>query len=93
MHVDPNLNFIVESSAALAAADVGLNVDVKPTAAAKVGGLTKSNMQIDASTKAVTATLPFRIVGLVPNEAGEIDGKFARVRLNATTMRTGAKGV
>lgn len=93
-HVDPNLNFIVPvSGGALTAADVGLNADADVTAATKSGGLTVSNMALDSTTKAVTATLQFRIMGLVPNKAGEIDGLTARVRINNSTMRAGAAGV
>ena len=93
VHVDPNLNFIVECSAALSAVDVGLNADAAVTAATKTGGLTISNMKLDSATKAGTATLHFRIMGLVANDDGVIDGLKARVRLNNTTMRAGTAGV
>ncbi len=93
-HVDPNLNFIVPvTGGTLTAADVGLNADADVTAASKSGGLTVSNMALDASTKATDAELQFRIVGLAPNKAGEIDGLTARVRINNSTMRAGAAGV
>lgn len=92
-HVDPSLNFIVECSAALSAADVGLNADAVVTAASKSGGLTISNMKLDSATKAGTATLQFRILGLVPNESGVVDGLKARVRINNSTMRAGTAGV
>lgn len=93
-HIDPNLNFIVNvTGGALAAADVGLNADADITAATKSGGLTISNMSLDSGTKAATATLQFRIVGLVKNSAGVLDGLTARVRLNNTTTRAGTAGV
>ena len=92
-HVDPNLNFIVECSAALSAVDVGLNADAAITAATASGGLTISNMKLDSATKATTATLHFRILGLVPNSAGVVDGLKARVRINGSTMRAGVVGV
>tara|TARA_R110000803_G_scaffold115793_5_gene184352 strand:- start:1283 stop:1837 length:555 start_codon:yes stop_codon:yes gene_type:complete len=92
-HIDPNLNFIVECSAALSAVDVGLNADAAVTAASASGGLTVSNMKLDSATKAGTATLQFRIVGLVPNSAGVVDGLTARVRINNSTIRAGAAGV
>lgn len=93
-HVDPNLNFIVNViGGALTAADVGLNADADVTAATKLGGLTISNMALDSGTKAGTATLQFRIVGLVKNSAGVVDGLTARVRFNNSTLRAGTAGV
>ena len=73
--------------------DVVLNADAYVTAATKAGGLTISNMALDSTTKATTATLQFRIVGLVPNDDGVIDGLKARVRFNNTTLRAGTAGV
>lgn len=93
VHIDPMLNFIVESSAALAADDVGLNADAEVTAATKTGGLTISNMKLDAGTKGTTASRHFRIVGLVPNDDGVIDGLKARVRINASSINAGTVGV
>jgi uncharacterized protein YigE (DUF2233 family) len=93
-HIDPNLNFIVPVSGGnLAAADVGLNADADVTAATKSGGLVVSNMALDSTTKAATATLQFRIVGIAANESGEFDGSFARVRFNNSTLSTGSAGV
>lgn len=93
-HIDPNLNFIVPvTGGALTAADVGLNADADVTAATKSGGLSISNMALDSTTKLGTATLQFRIVGLVPNEDGVVDGLKARVRFNNTTVRAGTAGV
>lgn len=93
-HIDPNLNFEVDvSGGALAAGDVGLNADAAFTTATKSGGLTLSNMTLDSATKLATATLQFRIVGLVKNKDGVIDGLRARVRINNSTIRAGAAGV
>jgi len=93
-HIDPNLNFIVDvSNGTLTAANVGQNANAAVTAATKNGGLTVSNMTLDAATAATTSTLQFRIVGLVPNDSGAIDGTRARVRMNNTTTRAGATGV
>lgn len=93
-HVDPNLNFIVPVTGGnLAITDVGLNADANVTAASKSGGLTISNMALDSTTKAITATLQFRIMGIAPNAAGAFDGSFARVRINNSTMRAGTAGV
>jgi len=95
VHVDPNLNFIADVvNGPLTGVDVELNADIVATAATKSGGLTISNMAIDASTKATTSTLQFRIVELVPDGVdGVPTGLKARVRLNNTTIRSGAAGV
>jgi hypothetical protein len=95
VHIDPNLNFIADVvNGPLVAADVGLNIDIAATAATKSGGLTISNMSVDAATKLSTATLQFRIVGLVPDGVdGTPTGLKARVRLNNTTTRGGVAGV
>ena len=93
-HIDPNLNFIVDvSNGTLSATDVGLNADAAFTAATKSGGLTISNMTLDAGTALGTSTLQFRIVGLAPNDSGVVDGTRARVRFNNTTVRSGTAGV
>lgn len=78
---DPSLSFIVDCDETLAVADVGLNVSPLWTAATKSGGLTISNMQVDSSTKAATATLQFRIVGLAQDDDGVL-GNRAIVRIN-----------
>lgn len=94
-HVDPNINFVVEVSGGnLTAAQVGLNANASVTAATKNGGLTVSNMTLDSTTAATGATLQFRIVGLEPNPStGAIDGSYARVRINNSTLRGGTTGV
>jgi len=93
-HVDPMINFIADvSNGTLAVTNVGQNINLDATAATKTGGLTISNMAVDASTAATTASLPFRIVGLVENDSGVIDGTKARVRINNSTFKAGATGV
>lgn len=93
-HVDPTLNFIADvSNGTLAVTNVGQNINLDATAATKTGGLTRSNMAVDAATAATTATLPFRIVGLVENDDGVIDGSKARVRINNSTFKAGQTGV
>jgi len=47
----------------LAAADIGLNISFTTTAGNTATGV--SAMELDSSAKAVTATLPLRILGLV----------------------------
>lgn len=93
VNVDPNAEYEVDvSGTALAAADVGLNANIVATAATTSGGLTRSNMAIDSSTKATTATLQFRIVRLLTDAAGTL-GARAVVRVNKSTNNTGATGI
>lgn len=94
VHMDPMLNFVVDVvNGPLTAADVGQNANIDNTAATKAGGLTISNMALDAGTLGTGTTLQFRIVGLEKNSQGVVDGTVARVRLNSTTTRAGAAGV
>lgn len=78
---DPSVQFIAECDETLAVADTGLNVQPDWAAATKSGGLTVSNMKIDSSTKATTATLQFRILELKEDEDGVL-GNRALVRIN-----------
>ncbi len=66
VNVDPFALYEVDTSATLAVADVGLNADITATPATQSGGITISNMVLNSATKAGTATLQFRIVGLLP---------------------------
>lgn len=91
-HIDPNLLMIVDTSATLLPADVGLNADAVFTAASKIGGLTVSNMVLDSATKLATATLQFRIVSLAKDVNGVL-GNRAVVRFNNTTLANGTAGV
>jgi len=94
VHIDPNLTFLVPvANGPLVANDVGLNAPIVATAATKSGGLTVSNMTLNATGKAVTATLAFRIIGLPVDDAGALDGTRAFVRFNNSTIRAGAAGV
>jgi len=76
----------------LAAADVGLNVPLVATAATVSGALPTSNMTVNATGKATTATLPFRVVELRRDSAGVL-GNRAVVRVNASTSNIGATGI
>jgi hypothetical protein len=92
-HIDPMLNFDVDvANGPLVAANVGLNADIVATAASKLGGLTVSNMTLNATGVAVTQTLQFRIVRLLEDENGVL-GNRAQVRFNNTTISDGAEGV
>ena len=60
---DPDQVYEIQANAATVLADVGLNVGLTFTAGSTTTGL--SGMQADLSTKATTATLPLKIVGVV----------------------------
>ena len=93
VQVDPQAEYEVDvSNGPLLVADVGLNVDLVATAASLSGGLTISNMTVNATGKATTATLPFRVVALLTDSAGVL-GNRARVKVNASTNNAGAAGV
>ena len=93
VNTDPFAYYEVDvSNGPLAAADVGLNVDLVATAATKSGGLTISNMSVNATGKATTNTLPFRVEALLQDSAG-VWGNRARIRINNSTYNSGTTGV
>lgn len=90
---DPRALYEVDvTNGPLAVADVGLNADIVATAATKSGGLTSSNMTLNATGKATTSTLQFRIVKLLVGSDGVL-GSRAQVRMNNSTTISGATGV
>jgi len=76
----------------LVVADIDLNIELSPTTATLTGGLSISNMTVDGSTVATTATLPFTVVALLTSDAG-VFGDRCTVRVNASTLRPGATGI
>lgn len=93
VNVDPRAEYHVDvSSGPLVPADCGLNIDLSANAATLSGGLTISNMTVNASTKATTSTLPFRILALMNDSNGVFGGRCI-VRINETTAIAGAAGV
>lgn len=91
--VDPRAEFEVDvTNGPLVVADVDLNVDLVATAATASGGLTVSNMTVNATGKATTDTLPFRVIRLVVGSDGVL-GSRCVVRLNNSTAIAGATGV
>jgi len=93
VNVDPFALYDVDvSNGTLVIADTGLNIDLVATAATTTGGLTISNMTVDAGTIATTQTLPFRIVQILDDDGGTFGGR-ARVRVNNSTISDGAAGV
>lgn len=90
---DPRGEYIADvSNGPLVAADVGLNVNLLATVATQSGGLTISNMSVNATGKATTSTLNFQVLQLLPDDAGVL-GNRALVRLNSTYSIAGATGV
>jgi hypothetical protein len=94
----PDLIFEVQEDAvggALAVADVGLNADFVVGAGSTTTGA--SGVQLDSSTKAITATLPLRIVGFVQREDNEVGSANAKVLVKINNHQfnggTGAAGV
>jgi hypothetical protein len=79
---------------ALAAADIGLNADL---VAGTGNAYTKrSGFMLDTSTKATTATLQLRIVGLVDradNEVGSNAKVLVRLNLTTETPAAGSTGI
>jgi len=91
--IDPHGEFEVDvSNGPLVVADVDLNVDLVATAATASGGLTVSNMTVNATGKATTATLPFRVTALLVGSDGVL-GSRCKVRVNNSTAVSGAIGV
>jgi len=65
---DPNSTYQVSvSNGPFGLGDVGLNADILPTAATRTGGITRSNMTLNAAVK-ITSTAQFRIIGIVDGD-------------------------
>ena len=93
VNVDPDALYEVDvSNGPLAVADVDLNAPAVVTAGTVSGGIFTSNMGVNDTGAATTATLPLRIVRLLEDDAGVLGNK-AIVKLNATTTRAGAAGI
>ena len=93
VNVDPHALYEVDvANGPLVLTDVGLNADIVATAATTTGGITTSNMTINATGVATTQTFPFRIVALKEDSAGTL-GEVAVVRINNSTLSDGAAGV
>lgn len=90
---DPRTEYEIQADEAIAAADIGLNAALVFTSAGDtVTG--QSGVELDASTKATTAGLQVRMLGLAPrvdNEAGA-DAKVI-VRINNHSELNGSAGI
>lgn len=92
---DPDVLFEIQEDAdggAIAAADIGLNASV---IAASGGTYTRrSGFELDTSTKATTAGLELKIVGLVPRVDNELSANAkVLVRINDHTEAHGTAGI
>lgn len=94
---DPEATFVgqCDNVTAYAAADNGLNVDI--AAGTPDTSLNRSGQVIDMNTKAVTATLPLKIIGLAPaiNGNDNIANASATllVKLNQVERGAGVVGI
>jgi hypothetical protein len=92
---DPDHAFEIQEDSvggALAATDIGLNADF--INAAGNAYTKRSGAMLDTSTKATTATLPLKIIGLVPRPGNDI-GATAKVivKINVHTEAQASAGI
>lgn len=83
---------IQDTAGAIVAADIGLNVSMTMTAGSTF--TKRSAVTVDGATKAATATLPLKIIGLA-QKPGNDYGAFAKllVKINNSTEATASAGV
>ena len=89
---DPDAIFSIQEAAGLAAADIGLNANM---ATGAFGAYTKrSTFQLDAATKAATATLALKIIGLLPQPGNDF-GAYNKVlvKINNHTEAQASAGL
>lgn len=91
---DPTVIYEVQANAAAILADIGLNTGLAYTAVSTTTGF--SQMQADMATKAVTATLPLKIVGVVQRPDADMADSAnwkLRVTLNTNNFSGNTVGV
>lgn len=91
----PDLIFEAEADAAVALASIGLNVGVvEGDGSASLGSTTTgaSGMQVDASSVAVTATLPLQIVGAPNRPDNEMNASYNKVLVRINTHAFAGNG-
>ena len=74
---DPLVLFEVQTSVPVLTADIGLNVAPRLTAGTTTNGA--SGMDLDMSTKAVTATLPLKLIGFPYRPDNNVTDAFTSV--------------
>lgn len=95
VNTDPNTLYEIQEDGVggqLSAADIGLNADF--IVAAGNAFNKRSGVMLDTSTKAATATLPLKIIGLSQRPGNEF-GAYAKVvvKINASTEATASAGI
>lgn len=97
LYDDPDAEFLVQTdgTTAYAVADNGLNADI--AAGTPDTTLNRSGVIVDMATKATTATLPVKILGLAAGINGGENGAgtnaLIRVKLNQCERGAGVTGV
>lgn len=92
VRTDPSTMFIIQEDVGLAAADIGLNTNLLTGTG---NAYTKrSGFKLDTATKATTATLAVKIMGLAPIPGNDF-GAYNKilVMLNNVTDQSGAAGL
>lgn len=92
--VDPTTVYEVQATGTTVVGDVGLNAGVTFTAGSSSTGI--SGMELDATTKATTATLPLKILGWVQRpDVDTADGSNMKVHvlLNTAALSGGTAGI
>ena len=91
--IDSDMLYRVDvANGPLAAVDIGLNLNQVVTEATVSGGMTSSNMTVNATGKATTVTFPWRLVALEEDSSGTF-GNVAIVSPNSTSLSAGTVGV
>lgn len=95
VNTDPDTLYEIQEDGVggqLAAADIGLNADFIVAAGSVYNK--RSGTMLDTSTKATTATLPLKIVGLSQRPGNEF-GAYAKVlvKINKTTEANASVGI
>lgn len=89
---DPEAIFKVQMSGVFAAADVGLNANIIATAGD--ASLLRSKQSLDTATQDVTATLQFKIVGLLNQGENAVGAQaIVRVKPNSHFFKAGTAGI
>ena len=87
---DPNQLYIIQASASLAQTDMGNNADVSGSTGSTVNGI--SYMVLDTATKATTAALNLKMVGIYDVPSNTF-GSYVQVVVKINEHRYGSPGV
>lgn len=92
VRTDPNTLYEIQDNTGIAAVDVGLNANM--TIAAGNANTKRSGVTLDVATKATTATLALKIVGISPRPNNAL-GAFNKllVKVNNSTEASASAGV